>query len=84
MLGLSPPGKGIDGRENKHRGRLTDVNGVFLAHAGGVHEIAVLLGPVFVILVLLLVLVARRPEAEADEDETSEERAHGAGRDGDT
>ncbi len=58
------------------------MNGVFLAHAGGVHEIALLLGPVFVILVLLLVLVARRPEA--GEDETSEERAHGAGRDGDT
>ncbi len=63
-------------------GYVDGVNGVFLAHAGGgVHEIAVLLGPGLIILVLLLVLVARR--REAGEDETSEERTHEGGRDGD-
>ena len=61
---------------------LTDVDEVLLAHAGGVDEIAVLLGPGLIILVLLLVLVARR--REAGEDETSEEHTHDAGRDGDT
>lgn len=65
------------------RGTLTAVNGVLLAHAGGVHEIAVVLGlvlgPVLILLVPLLV-VRRRG---ADENETSEERTHDPGRDAD-
>ena len=60
---------------------LTDVNEVLLAHAGGVDEIALLLGPGLIILVLLLLVARRRA---ADEEETSEQRTHDAGRDGDT